>query len=134
MKMRWGWGLLAAATCMSAAMATAGDVDGKWKAEFDSPVGVQKYLFDLKADGETVTGKAHFERMGQEGDVALTEGKLSGDQVTFVEPMEMPGMPSMRIEYTGKVAGDEIDFTRKVGDFGTETLTAKRVKEDPPTP
>ena len=33
------------------------------------------------------------------------------------------------ITYTGKVAGDEIKFTRKVGDFATEEFVAKRVKD-----
>jgi len=33
------------------------------------------------------------------------------------------------ITYTGTVAGDEIKFTRKVGDFATEELVAKRKKD-----
>jgi hypothetical protein len=126
--------LLAMAVCSSAVPASAADLTGKWKAEFDTQVGTQKYVFELKADGETVTGKAHFERMGQEGEVALSEGKLSGDQVSFVEPLQMEGMPPVRIEYTGKITGDEIAFTRKVGDFATETFTATRVKTESPAP
>ena len=35
---------------------------------------------------------------------------------------------AIRIEYSGVIAGDEIKFTRKVGDFATEELVAKRVK------
>jgi hypothetical protein len=34
----------------------------------------------------------------------------------------------LRITYTGKINGDEIKFTRKVADFATEELTAKRAK------
>ena len=34
----------------------------------------------------------------------------------------------LRVEYTGTVSGDEIKFTRKVGDFATEEFLAKRVK------
>ncbi len=40
----------------------AADIDGKWKSEFDSQIGQQKYLFDLKSDGEKLTGKAISER------------------------------------------------------------------------
>jgi hypothetical protein len=135
MKLRWQGMLLTLAACASATLVSAGDITGKWKAEFDTAVGAQKYTFDLKVDGEKVTGKAHFERMGQTGDADLLEGKLSGDEVTFVEPMTMEGMPEMRIEYKGKVAGDEIAFTRTVGEFATETFTATRVKADaPPAP
>ena len=35
----------------------------------------------------------------------------------------------IRIEYTGKVNGDEIKLHRKVGDFAEEDLVAKRVKQ-----
>ena len=34
----------------------------------------------------------------------------------------------IRIEYKGKIAGDEIKFTRQVADFATEEIVAKRVK------
>ena len=34
----------------------------------------------------------------------------------------------MRIEYKGKINGDELKLTRKVGDFGQTEATAKRVK------
>ena len=33
-----------------------------------------------------------------------------------------------RLEYKGKIAGDEIKFSRKVGDLATEEFVAKRVK------
>jgi hypothetical protein len=33
----------------------------------------------------------------------------------------------LRIEYTGKIHGDEISFKRKVGDFANEDFVAKRV-------
>lgn len=105
----------------------AADVTGRWTTEFDSPVGVQKYTYDLKANGETLTGTAAFERMGEKGTVELKEGKVQGDKVTFVEMLDFQGN-SIRIEYTGTIVGDEIKFSRKVGDFGTEEFVAKRVK------
>ncbi len=112
--------------------ASAADVTGKWKAEFDTQIGVQKYTFDLKlADGK-LTGTAQFERMGPQGpdkgQIELTDGKLDGDQISFVEQMDMQGMP-LRIEYSGQVVGDEMKLTRKVGEFATEQIVAKRVKE-----
>jgi hypothetical protein len=66
--------------------------------------------------------------MGQKGDVELKEGKATGDDIAFVEALDFQGN-AMSITYTGKVAGDEIKFTRKVGDFATEEFVAKRVKE-----
>ncbi len=106
----------------------AADATGKWKAEFDSQVGVQKYTYDLKVEGAKVTGKASFERMGQKGEVDLVEGKITGDDISFVEKLDFQGT-QISITYTGKVAGDEIKLTRKVGDFATEEFVAKRVKD-----
>ena len=108
--------------------ALAADVAGKWTSEFDSQIGLQKYTFDLKVDGEKVTGKASFERMGQKGVTDLLEGKLVGDQLSFVEMFEAMGTP-VRIEYKGTVKGDEIGFTRQVGEFATEQIVARRVKD-----
>jgi hypothetical protein len=107
--------------------ALAADVTGKWTAEFDTQVGPQKYVFDLKAEGGKVTGKASFERMGQKGEAELKDGKLAGDDISFVEMLDFQGQ-AIAITYTGKVAGDEIKFTRTVGDFAKEELVAKRVK------
>jgi glutamine cyclotransferase len=118
---------LAALVVCAAVAARAADVSGKWTAEFDTPVGVQKYTFDLKADGDKLTGTAAFERMGQSGTAELKEGKLEGEKVSFVEMLDFQGN-ALRIEYTGTIAGDEIKFSRRVGDFGTEEFVAKRAK------
>jgi hypothetical protein len=117
----------AGAVLLGALSALAGDVTGKWTAEFDTQVGPQKYVFELKADGAKVTGKAAFERMGQKGEAELKDGKLAGDDISFVEMLDFQGQ-SIAISYAGKVAGDEIKFTRTVGDFAKEEFVAKRVK------
>ncbi|MFI4944972.1 MAG: hypothetical protein ACHP85_17025, partial [Burkholderiales bacterium] len=107
--------------------AHAADVTGKWTAEFDTQVGPQKYVIDLNAEAGKVTGKASFERMGQKGEAQLKDGKLTGDDISFVEMLDFQG-PAIAITYTGKIAGDEIKFTRSVGDFAKEDFVAKRVK------
>lgn len=107
--------------------ARAADVTGKWSAEFDTQVGVQKYVFDFKLDGEKLSGKASFERMGQKGEADLKGGTLVGDVVSFTEMLDFQGN-QIPITYTGKVAGDEMKLTRKVGDFAVEEIVAKRVK------
>ncbi len=119
---------LAVGLFLGALPALAADVAGKWTTEFDTQVGLQKYTFDLKVDGEKVTGKASFERPGQKGEADLLEGKLVGDQISFVEMLDFEGN-AVRIEYKGTVKGDEIAFTRDVGGFVTEQLVARRVKD-----
>ena len=111
-----------------AAAALAADVAGTWTAEFDTQIGIQKYVFTFKVDGEKLTGEAAAERMGEKSTVALTGGTVKGDQIAFTEPLNFQGQ-DVPITYTGTIAGDEIKFTRKVGDFATEELVAKRKKD-----
>ncbi len=116
-----------AAAFLFLAAARAADIDGKWKAEFDSQIGQQKYVFELKADGDKLTGKASFERQEQKGEVALKDGKITKDGVSFVEPLKFQDQ-ELKIEYTGKIVGDELKLHRKVGDLAEYDIVAKRVK------
>jgi hypothetical protein len=104
-------------------ISAAADIAGKWGAEFDTQIGAQKYTYEFKVDGGKLTGTA----TGPQGSVPIEEGKLTGDDVFFVENMTYQGM-AIRIEYSGKLAGDELKLTRKVGEFATEELVVKRIK------
>jgi len=113
--------------------ALAADISGTWKAEFNTQRGLQKYTFTLKQDGTTVTGKANVEREGEKREAELKEGKIEGDTVTFVEPLKIQDN-EIGITYTGKISGNEIKFTRKVGDFGSSEAIAKREGQTPAGP
>jgi hypothetical protein len=112
----------------TAVAALAADVTGTWTAEFDTQIGVQKYVYTFKVEGEKLTGEAAAERMGEKATVTLKDGTVKGDQIAFTEPLDFQGQ-QVAITYTGTIAGDEIKFTRKVGDFATEELVAKRKKD-----
>ncbi len=100
------------------------DITGKWSASFETQVGTQNYTYDFVVKDSVLTG--HAKSNFGEGD--LSEGKVSGDTVTFIENLKMEGT-DLRIDYKGKiVSADEIKFTRQVGDIATEELVAKRVK------
>jgi len=102
---------------------------GKWTAQFDSQIGHQNYTFVFKVDGTNVTGHAIGERSMGTNDIEITEGKINGDEISFVEPLKLQDN-DIRIEYKGKLAGDEIKFHRKVGDFAEYDIVAKRVKDE----
>jgi hypothetical protein len=106
-------------------------VAGKWKGQFDSQIGVQKYTYEFKVDGTNLTGTAMGEKEMGTNTVIITEGRVNKDTIFFVEPLKFQDQ-DIRIEYTGKVSGDEIKLHRKVGDFAEEDLVAKRVKEGEP--
>ena len=114
--------ILASLMCVFAA-----DIAGKWTAEFDSQVGVQKYVFDLKTEGSKLTGKAISNIGGAEAQTDIQEGVINGDEISFVENLKYQGM-DLRIAYKGKISGDAIKFSRTVGDAGGEEFVAKRAK------
>jgi hypothetical protein len=112
--------LLAAALPVSAA-----DLPGRWTAEFDSPIGVQKYVYEFKKSGDALTGEATYDHSMGKGKSPLNNVKLEGDKISFEEPLTIEGN-TITITYSGTLAGDELKLTRVVGTFGTEQLTAKR--------
>jgi len=103
-------------------------VAGIWKGQIDTQIGLQKYIFDFKVDGDKLTGTATGEREMGTNKVVITEGKIATNEITFVEPLKF-GDNELRIEYKGKVSGDEIKFHRKVGEVAEEDFVARRVKE-----
>lgn len=119
-------GLLVSAT-------QAAEVAGQWRANFDTQVGLQDYLFTFGMNDSEITGIAAGEMGGQKRNVEFREVNLSGDTLTFVEMLAFQGN-EIRIEYTGKVGDAGIQFTRRVGDITTETFEAKRVPAPAPAP
>jgi hypothetical protein len=110
---------------LAAVHAAAADVSGTWKASFDTQIGQQNYTYTFAVKDGVLTGKIQSE-MG--GTTDVTEGKVDGNTVSFVEIFKYQNM-EIRITYTGKVTSpDEIKFTRQVADFATEELVARRAK------
>jgi enterochelin esterase-like enzyme len=105
----------------------AADIVGQWRAEFDTQIGVQKYVFAFQINGDKLTGKAASEVDGRKREADLKEGKITGDTLSFVEMFEFQGN-ELRVRYTGKIATNEIAFTREVGEFATEQFKALRVQ------
>ena len=110
--------------------AAAGDLLGRWTAEFETPIGVQKYVFEFKKSADALAGEATFERSIGNGTAPLKNVKVDGDKVSFDEPLSVDGA-DITINYAGTLAGDELKLTRTVGQFGTEQLTAKRAAATP---
>jgi len=107
-----------------AAAAMAADISGTWKGTADNQGGTIERTFVFKVDGSKLTGETTSEMMGKS---VITDGKIDGDNITFVEQIDFNGN-DLRIVYTGKIDGDQIKFTRQVGDFATEEIVARRIK------
>jgi hypothetical protein len=105
-------------------LAHAADVDGTWTASFDTQVGKQEYTYVLKLDGAALTGTA---KSNLVGDSTLSDGKVDGNKISFVERGTYQGMP-LQFNHTGELAGDEIRFKRELMGFPAEEFVAKRSK------
>ena len=101
----------------------AADPTGKWTTTINTQIGDQAYTYDFKIEGEKLTGTAK----SQFGEVQLTDGTFKDDVLSFVENVSFEGN-AIRISYKGKISGDEIKFSRQVGEFATEEFVAKRAK------
>jgi hypothetical protein len=103
----------------------AADVTGKWTTTFNTEIGEQSYTYDFVVKGTVLTGTA---KGNLTGESKISDGKVDGDKISFVENVDFQGMP-LKIAYTGQMtSADEIKMTRSVADLAMETLVAKRVK------
>jgi hypothetical protein len=107
--------------------ALAADATGKWSATIQGPQGDFTLTFNLKAEGETLTGTSGNDFTG---DVAISNGKVAGDTITFDVTFDFGGN-SATFHYKGEVSADAIEFTRTAdGDgpwAGERKLTAKKM-------
>ena len=103
-------------------LSLAADISGKWKADYTSPDGTARTSnFDFKVDGDKLTGKISSTR----GEAEIKDGKIKGDDVTFYVIRNFNG-DDVKISYSGKVSGGNIQFTVQFGDQGGFEMTAKR--------
>jgi len=105
-------------------VAWAADINGKWKADYQSPDGqARTTTFTFKVEGEKLTGTA----ANPQGEVQLQDGKVSGDAISFFIVRNFGGN-DVKINYKGKAAGDEIKFTVSIAEMDTTfDITAKRL-------
>ncbi len=100
-------------------------LSGIWDIDFDTQIGLQKYVMSFSQQGGQIVAKAKADLSGRTREVEFAEVELKDDVVSFVENLSFGGN-EIRIEYAGKIIGDTIEFSRKVGDFASEQATAKR--------
>jgi hypothetical protein len=109
----------------------AADVAGKWSAQAQG----SEITLNFKVEGTALTGTLENSQMP--GPVEIKEGKIDGDNVSFIVVRKM-GETEMKISWKGKIAGDEIKFKREAAGGGgmggpggggqAEEIIAKRAK------
>jgi hypothetical protein len=97
--------------------AWAADATGKWTAQVPGRGGnTTEQTFTLKAEGTKLTGTL---AGGQGGDVQITDGKVNGDDISFVVMRNFNGN-DIKLVFKGKVSASEIKFTRSIEGFGDQ--------------
>ena len=101
----------------------AADITGKWVAQVPGRDGnTREVTFTFKADGETLTGS----QSGAQGnEIPISEGKISGDNISFKVSMERGGN-TITWNYTGAVSGNEIKMKRQGGQGQAREFVAKK--------
>jgi hypothetical protein len=102
----------------------AADIAGSWIARIPGIKGMVETVLYFKVDGPKLSGTIS----SPQGKDAITEGKINGDEITFVIIRRLGGN-DVRFVYKGNVAGDEIKFTSEIkGGMGQQRqeFVAKR--------
>ncbi len=99
------------------------DASGKWKGSFDAGGTNREVTFDLKANGDALTGTVGglLDRT-----LEIKDGKIQGADVSFWFTTEYQGNP-IKLVCKGQLSGDEIRFTMGLEDGQWSTnFVAKR--------
>ena len=83
---RWQFAITLCLLLATASAAFAADISGKWKATFDTQIGVQNYTYTFKMDGGKLTGTAESEH----GKSALADAAVVGRHRDVYGKPELP--------------------------------------------
>jgi hypothetical protein len=109
----------------------AADVNGTWTWTTPGRNGgaERKSVLKLKTEGDKLTGTIN----GRQEDIKITDGKVTGDEVSFKVSRSGQNGNTFTQKYTGKVSGDSIKgkvtFDRN-GEEQSRDWEAKREKDE----
>lgn len=93
--------------------------DGTWNMAMNTPMGAQSGTLELKTNGDILEGSM----AGPQGTVALEDGKVDGDSLSWkITAAQM----NMVIEFSATIDGDKMTGEAELGSFGKATLEGTR--------
>jgi hypothetical protein len=95
-------------------------IDGDWDVLVKSPMGEQKSVASLKADGNVLTGRNASSAETQ----PLVDGKVDGDKLSW--SMNATSPFPIKLDFEATISGDRIEGTVTAGMFGKMPLVATR--------
>jgi hypothetical protein len=109
-----------AVLAVSATVHAQKNVAGMWRVDFVTPLGQTFVNMTINQAGSKLTGHATDEF----GEYSI-EGRVTDDQVTIVWSVAEDGK-MLEITMKGKIEGNVINGTAKLGNVGEGPLTARR--------
>jgi len=101
------------------------DVSGNWRVEFVVPTGELAVTMTIDQNGTRLTGRV----VNEDGEFPL-EGTVAGNDVTVTWTVPEQGTP-MQITMKGRIDGEYITGTARLGNVGEGSLEARRVSRNP---
>ncbi len=96
-------------------------VDGTWKLVINTPMGTQESTLKIESSGNTLTGT---QNAGSGEGRLIENGMVHGNDVAWKASITKP--MAMTLEFSGKVDGDNLSGTVKLGMFGSAKFTGVR--------
>ena len=104
----------------AAPLSAQGNVAGEWAVSFATPMGMMEFTMAVSQSGTKLTGHM----TSDVGEFPL-KGTVDGDQVTIDWTLNDNGK-MVDITFKGKVEGDKISGTAKLGTLGQGPFSADR--------
>jgi hypothetical protein len=111
---------LAVALAAPQPVAAQAKVEGEWAVTFGTPMGVMEFSMAISQNGTKLTGHL----TSDVGEFPL-KGTVDGDQITIDWTLNDNGK-MVDITFKGKVEGDKMGGTAKLGTIGTGPFSADR--------
>ncbi len=118
-------------------VALAAAVDGKWVAKVERPAGKKQgaaargpieIVFDLKTDGNTLTGTVTGGAGGRSRSNKIETGTVDGNKISFTTVNQGPN-GERKITWEATVDGDQLKGTRSVEGRRAFPFTATRQQQ-----
>jgi hypothetical protein len=104
---------------VTATVAAAAEVDGRWQGTVNGPNGDFTLTFNFKAEGTTLTGSVETPN----GEQPISDGKVEGNKISF-----KTHFGDNVIDHQGTVSGDTIQL-KVSGPWGESEMTLRRATE-----
>ena len=96
-------------------------VEGRWDVTIHYLRGTGEQHFELKRDGNTITGN----QLGEQFNTIFTSGAIHASQIELVSALPVPGYP-VHCTFKGTVQGDMMSGKLEMGEYGVVDWDAVR--------